>query len=336
MKRILIAITILLCAAVIPSTKVAYADNCAFTASYDDTNVYITVNDSSFNPETYPITIYQGTSGTGPSYQVDYKLTPTELDDGGQVYSVSRTNIVYNGGPGDEILPFDPSNTSITIDPGSGSLCSAVTPVKYEGGDVGALPTTPADPADQCQQLVTSVDRPNDLSACTANPALYSQCINNVSSSHQAECYGNPTTYFASSTHHSCFDEGTDYANNCSNDDAQTECSNKTQADGTKAGAVYVRVLGTGQHGSCLTFIGLTKSIVNYALFISSLVAAFMLLKGGFKYTTSRGDAAGLMEARDQIMHATIGVILLACAYIIILFLQGSFSFLGLNLVGPF
>jgi hypothetical protein len=50
----------------------------------------------------------------------------------------------------------------------------------------------------------------------------------------------------------------------------------------------------------------------------------------------SRGDPAGLFEARDMILHATIGLVLLATAYIIILFLQGSFGFLQLNLVGPF
>jgi hypothetical protein len=101
-------------------------------------------------------------------------------------------------------------------------------------------------------------------------------------------------------------------------------------------GWVYVRAFGTDPETSCVSFIGFTKTIINYALLIAALIAGAMLLKGGFKYVVSRGSATGLMEARDEILHASIGIVLLAVAYVAILFLQGSLGFLGVDLVGPF
>lgn len=130
-----------------------------------------------------------------------------------------------------------------------------------------------------------------------------------------------------------CFEPGDDdyserYAEDCSSGELESLCDAQDK--------VFVRVLSTGNNGSCLSFLGLIKTLINYALLASTLIVAVMLLRGGFNYTTSRGDPAGLFEARDQIMHATIGVVLIATAYIIVLFLQGSFGFLGLDLVGPF
>ncbi len=118
----------------------------------------------------------------------------------------------------------------------------------------------------------------------------------------------------------------------CKTKRGMNECKSRPQNQGW----VYVRVFAVDPANSCVTFLGFTKSLINYAMLIATLVAAYMFMMGGFKYTMSRGNPAGLIEARDQIMHATIGLVLLAVSYIVILILQGSFGFLHLDLVGPF
>ncbi len=121
-------------------------------------------------------------------------------------------------------------------------------------------------------------------------------------------------------------------SNKCRAERGKEVCDDKPDSEGW----VYVRAFGQDPETSCVTFLGFTKSLINYAMLIATLVAAYMFMMGGFKYTMSRGNPAGLIEARDQIMHATIGLVLLAVSYIVILILQDSFGFLHLDLVGPF
>ena len=118
--------------------------------------------------------------------------------------------------------------------------------------------------------------------------------------------------------------------------DCESKNNSQTTEDENRGAYVYLRAFGTDPENSCVTFVGFSRTIIDYALLIAALIAGGMLLKGGFKYTVSRGNAVALMEARDEIIHASIGVMILAVAYVAILFLQGSLGFLGLDLIGPF
>ena len=127
----------------------------------------------------------------------------------------------------------------------------------------------------------------------------------------------------------------------CQSQRGKRDCEQKNMVqagpeDPNRGGHVYVRAFGIDPENSCITFIGFSRTIINYAMLVAALIAGAMLLKGGFKYTVSRGNAAALIEARDEILHASIGLAMLASAYVAILFLQGSLGFLGLDLVGPF
>lgn len=101
-------------------------------------------------------------------------------------------------------------------------------------------------------------------------------------------------------------------------------------------GFVYTYVLGSNPETSCYSFTSVITVLMQYAMLIAAVICGFMFLWGGIKYTISKGNPAALMEARDQILHATIGLVIILMAYIIVLFLQGSLGFLGINLVGPF
>jgi hypothetical protein len=166
------------------------------------------------------------------------------------------------------------------------------------------------------------------------------QACRNVASDRDLEWMADPSAYHKDP----CFSPNTALtvtsAGQTTNVYDSTDCKVKRgQAECEKnkdKGWVYVRAFGQDPETSCVSFIGFTKTIINYAMLIAALIAGAMLLKGGFKYVVSRGSATALIEARDEILHASIGIVLLAVAYVAILFLQGSLGFLGVDLVGPF
>ena len=63
----------------------------------------------------------------------------------------------------------------------------------------------------------------------------------------------------------------------------------------------------------------ISKSI-NFALMAIAIVSVFMLIIGGFKYTTSNGDSAKVTSAKNTIMYSLIGLIIAIFAYAIVNF----------------
>ena len=61
----------------------------------------------------------------------------------------------------------------------------------------------------------------------------------------------------------------------------------------------------------------ISKSI-NFALM--AIVSVFMLILGGFKYTTSNGDSAKVTSAKNTIMYSLIGLLIAIFAYAIVNF----------------
>lgn len=54
--------------------------------------------------------------------------------------------------------------------------------------------------------------------------------------------------------------------------------------------------------------------IVNYALILAGLVAAVVIVYGGVKYIISRGDEDGAADAKNTILFAVIGLIVIGLA----------------------
>ena len=63
----------------------------------------------------------------------------------------------------------------------------------------------------------------------------------------------------------------------------------------------------------------ISKSI-NFALMAIAIVSVFMLILGGFKYTTSNGDSAKVTSAKNTIMYSLIGLLIAIFAYAIVNF----------------
>lgn len=76
----------------------------------------------------------------------------------------------------------------------------------------------------------------------------------------------------------------------------------------------------------------LISSIFSALLTIAGLLAFFYLLLGGIQWITSGGDKAGLEAARNKIIHAIVGLIVVFSAWAITLLLQ---SFLNITILGP-
>ena len=70
------------------------------------------------------------------------------------------------------------------------------------------------------------------------------------------------------------------------------------------------------------------NKIVNLVITIFSrlvgVVSVVMIIVGGFKYVTSGGESAGVTSAKNTILYAIVGLIIVAVAQIIVHFVLGN------------
>lgn len=76
------------------------------------------------------------------------------------------------------------------------------------------------------------------------------------------------------------------------------------------------------------TFGTFFSGIISIIIIIAFLAAFMFLLIGGFQWITSGGDETNLTNARNRIMHALIGLILVVAAWAIMALIG---KFLGIN-----
>lgn len=75
----------------------------------------------------------------------------------------------------------------------------------------------------------------------------------------------------------------------------------------------------------------LISSTFAFLLVVAGLLAFVYLIIGGIQWITSGGDKAGLEAARNRIVHAIVGLIVVFAAWAITLLLQ---QFLGITILG--
>ena len=64
----------------------------------------------------------------------------------------------------------------------------------------------------------------------------------------------------------------------------------------------------------------LITNIVNIFSVVVGIIAVIMIIIGGFRYITSGGDSGNVTSAKNTIMYAIIGLIIVALAQIIVRF----------------
>lgn len=78
---------------------------------------------------------------------------------------------------------------------------------------------------------------------------------------------------------------------------------------------------GCASQGSAEEKVNSTiRLVINLFSFIVGVVAVIMVIVGGFKYITSGGEASNIASAKNTILYAIIGLIIVALAQVIVRF----------------
>ncbi len=80
----------------------------------------------------------------------------------------------------------------------------------------------------------------------------------------------------------------------------------------------------TEQGGTGL--VGVVKTVVNILSIIVGIVAVIMIIVGGFRYITSGGSAESIQAAKNTILYALIGLVIVALSQVIVRFVLTKVS----------
>lgn len=69
----------------------------------------------------------------------------------------------------------------------------------------------------------------------------------------------------------------------------------------------------------------LFDDVLNIFYFLAAVVAVIVIIIAGLRYTTSGGDSGKITTAKNQILYAVIGLIVIAAAFAITNFVIGAF-----------
>lgn len=94
-------------------------------------------------------------------------------------------------------------------------------------------------------------------------------------------------------------------------------CSGVDTAAGAGAGC------GTGGSANA-TLSSLAKKFINILSLVVGIVAVVMIVYGGFKYITSGGDSGNVSGAKNTLIFAIVGLIIVALAQFIVHFVLNS------------
>jgi len=69
----------------------------------------------------------------------------------------------------------------------------------------------------------------------------------------------------------------------------------------------------------------ITKQVINIFSWLVGIVSVIMVIVGGFQYVTSGGDSGKVTSAKNTIMYALIGIVIVALAQVMVKFVLGKF-----------
>lgn len=87
-------------------------------------------------------------------------------------------------------------------------------------------------------------------------------------------------------------------------------CSGLSQVDASQ---------GCGS-GSSSTITNIAKVAINILSLIVGIAAVIMIILSGFRFITSQGDASGIASARNALIYAIVGLVVVALAQVIVHF----------------
>jgi len=69
---------------------------------------------------------------------------------------------------------------------------------------------------------------------------------------------------------------------------------------------------------------GLVKNILNILSWVIGVVSVIMIIIGGFRYIISSGDSGQITSAKNTILYAIVGLVIVLFAQLIVRFVIGS------------
>jgi hypothetical protein len=74
------------------------------------------------------------------------------------------------------------------------------------------------------------------------------------------------------------------------------------------------------------SFAGLAKKVINIFSIVVGAVSVIMIIIGGFRYIISGGDSNGVQGAKNTILYAIVGLVIVLFAQIIVRFVLTNVS----------
>lgn len=97
-----------------------------------------------------------------------------------------------------------------------------------------------------------------------------------------------------------------------------TDCIQGGLCQGAQSLVVQQGTQTCTEQGTGIT--GLIKTVINVLSIIVGVVAVIMIIIGGFRYITSGGKQESVTGAKNTILYAVIGLVIVALAQVIVRF----------------
>ena len=65
---------------------------------------------------------------------------------------------------------------------------------------------------------------------------------------------------------------------------------------------------------------------LNITYFLAGIIAVIVIIIGGITYSTSGGDSSALTKAKNMILYAVVGLVIILSAFVITNFVIGRFK----------
>jgi hypothetical protein len=69
---------------------------------------------------------------------------------------------------------------------------------------------------------------------------------------------------------------------------------------------------------------GIVNTVITVFSWVVGVVSVIMIIVGGFKYVTSGGESSGVTSAKNTILYAIVGLIIVAIAQVVVKFVLSN------------
>ena len=76
--------------------------------------------------------------------------------------------------------------------------------------------------------------------------------------------------------------------------------------------------------GSASSVNKLIRTVISFLSFIVGIVSVIMIIIGGLKYITSSGDSSNVTSAKNTILYAIVGLVVVALAQVLVRFVLNT------------